>query len=139
MNVFLDASAFLKVLKKEEGYAKVVQRLNRIRDSQDQGHTDSIVIGEIVYAFLSRGLDDEAVRARAYVADIPNLTVVEAITSPICHRAAELKKKYFRRSEKTFFSLYDGVHLALAERWCDVFLTSDSDFEKVTELPIEFV
>lgn len=139
MKAFLDSSAIFKVLKKEEGYTRAVERLERIRDGQDQGCTDSITIGEIVFAFLSRGLTDEAVRARAYIAGIPNLDVVEAITSSLCHRAAELKRKYFKRSEKTFFSLYDGVHLAIAERYCDVFLTADSDFEKVTELPVEFV
>ena len=139
MKAFLDSSAILKVLKKEEGYPKAVERLNAIRDGQDQGHTDSIAIGEIVYAFLSRGLSDEAVMARAYIAGIPNLNIVEEITSSIGHRAAELKRKYFKRSEKTFFSLYDGVHLAIAERYCDVFLTADSDFEKVTELRVEFV
>jgi len=139
VKAFFDTSAFLKVLKKEEGYEKVVEWLKKVRNGQQIGYTDTIVIAEIVYAFLSQGLDDEAVKARTYIEGISNLTVVENIPISISHRGAELKKKYFKRAEKTFFSLYDGVHLALAEKYCEVFLTSDSDFKNVTEVKIEFI
>lgn len=88
---------------------------------------------------MSQGLDDEAVKARTYIEGIPNLTIVENIPTSISHRDAELKKRYFRRAEKTFFSLYDGVHLALAEKHCEVFLTSDSDFREVIEVKVEFI
>ena len=139
MKVFLDASAFLKVLKGEEGYEGVVEWLTKIRKGEHLGHTDTIVIGEIVYAFLAKGLDEEAVKARAYIEDIPNLTVASDITTSISHRAAELKKRYFKRSERTFFSLYDAIHLAIAEKHCELLLTSDSDFREVTEVKIEFI
>ncbi len=139
MKVFFDSSAFLKVLKEEEGHQRAVDRLLRVSQGQDAGHADSIVVAEIIYAFLSRGLEDEAIRARAYIESIPNLAIVENITSSISHRGAELKRKYFSRSRKTFFSLYDGIHLAVAEKYCDVFVTSDLDFEGVTELKIDFV
>jgi len=139
MRVFFDTSAFLKVLKKEENYSGVVQWLLRVRGGEHAGYTDTIVIAEMVYAFLAQGLEDEAVRARAYVEGIPNLTIIEDVPTSISHRGAELKKKYFKRAEKTFFSLYDGVHLALAEKHCEVFLTSDSDFKGVTEVKVEFV
>jgi len=139
VKVFFDTSAFVKVLKKEEGYGKVVEWLTKVRNGEHVGYTDTIVIGEIVYAFLSQGLGDEAVKARTYIEGIPNLTIVENIPTPISHRGAELKKRYFRRAEKTFFSLYDGVHLALAEKYCEVFLTSDSDFREVTEVKVEFI
>lgn len=139
MKVFLDASAFLKVLKGEEGYERVVEWLTKIREGEHSGHTDTIVIGEIVYAFLAKGLDEEAVKARAYIEDIPNLTVVSDVPTSISHRAAELKKRYFKRSERTFFSLYDALHLALAEKHCELFLTSDSDFRDVTEVKVDLV
>ena len=139
MKVFFDTSAFVKVLKKEEGYGKVVEWLTKVRNGEHVGYTDTIVIGEIVYAFLSQGLGDEAVKARTYIEGIPNLTIVENIPTSISHRGAELKKRYFRRAEKTFFSLYDGVHLALAEKHCELFLTSDSDFRDVTGVRVEFV
>lgn len=139
MKIFFDTSAFLKVLKKEESYEKVVEWLTKVRDGEHAGYTDTIVIAEIVYAFLSQGLDDEAVKARTYIEGISNLTIVEEIPIPISHRAAELKKRYFKRAEKTFFSLYDGVHLALAEQYCEVFVTSDSDFKGVKEVKVEFI
>jgi len=127
------------VLKGEEGYEKVVEWLTKIRGGEHSGHTDSIVIGEIIYAFLAKGLDEEAVKARAYIEDIPNLTVASDITTSISHRAAELKKRYFKRSERTFFSHYDALHLAIAEKHCELLLTSDSDFREVTEVKIELV
>lgn len=139
MRIFFDASAFLKVLKKEEGYEKVVEWLREVIEGKHAGYTDAIVIAEIIYAFLSRGLDDEAVRARTYMEGIPNLTIVEEISVSTSHRAAELKRKYFKRAERIFFSLYDGVHLALAEKYCGVLLTSDSDFKDVTEVKVEFI
>jgi len=139
MKVFFDSSALLKILKEEEGYQRVVERLKKVARGEDAGHTDTIVVAEIVYAFLSRGLEDEAMRARAYIESIPNLAVVENIPSSVSHRGAELKHKYFKRSEKTFFSLYDGIHLAVAERCSDVFVTSDPDFKGVTELKVELV
>jgi predicted nucleic acid-binding protein len=139
MRVFFDAGAFLKVLKMEDGHERVVHRLVRVREGEDTGFTDTIVIAEIAYAFLSRGLDDEAVKARAYIESIPNLTVVENVPPSISHRGAELKKKYFKRSAGTFFSLYDAIHLAVAERHCETFMTSDTDFEGVTELEVELV
>lgn len=139
MRVFLDASAFLKVLKKEDGHDMIVEWLTKIRDGEHSGYTDTIVIGEIVYAFLAKGLDEEAVKARAYIEGIPNLTVVHEIPTSISHRAAELKKRYFKRSEKTFFSLYDALHLAIAEKHCELLLTSDSDFREVTEVKVDLV
>jgi len=139
MKIFFDTSAFLKVLKKEEGYDKVVEWLTKVRNGEHIGYTYTIGIAEIVYAFLSQGLDDEAVKARAYIEGIPHLTIVENIPASISHRAAELKKRYFKRVEKTFFSLYDGIHLALAEKHCKLFLTSDSDFRDVTEVKVEFI
>jgi predicted nucleic acid-binding protein len=139
MNAFFDASAFLKILKREENYSKVVERLTRVTDGRDTGYTDAIAIAEIVYAFLSQGLDEEAIRARTYIEGIPNLTILEEITTSTSHRGAELKKKYFKRSGRTFFSLYDGIHLALAEKHCEVFLTSDSDFKDVNEVKVEFI
>jgi len=139
VKVFFDTSAFLKVLKKEEGYEKVVEWLTKVKEGEQIGYTDTIVIGEMVYAFLSQGLEDEAVKARTYIEGISNLTIVENIPVSISHRGAELKKRYFKRAEKTFFSLYDGVHLALAEKYCEAFLTSDSDFKNVTEVKIEFI
>jgi len=139
MKIFFDASAFLKVLKKEERYGKIVEWLTEVRSGEHMGFTDTIVIAEIVYAFLSQGLDDEAMKARTYIEGIPNLTIVENIPTSISHRGAELKKKYFKRAEKTFFSLYDGVHLALAEKNCELFLTSDSDFKDATEVKVEFI
>ncbi len=139
MKVFFDTSAFLKVLKKEEGYEKVVEWLTKIRNGKQIGYTDTIVIAEIVYAFLSQGLEDEAVKARTYIEGIPNLTIVEKIPISISHRGAELKKKYFKRAEKTFFSLHDGIHLALAEKYCETLLTSDSDFKNATEVKVEFI
>jgi len=139
MKIFFDTSAFLKVLKKEDSYGKVVEWLTKVRSGEHAGYTDTIVIGEIVYAFLSQGLDDEAVKARAYIEGIPHLTIIENIPASISHRGAELKKRYFKRAEKTFFSLYDGMHLALAEKHCELFLTSDSDFKDVTEVKVEFI
>jgi len=139
MNIFFDASAFLKVLKKEENYSKVVDWLTRVKNGQHNGYTDTLVIAEMVYAFLSKGLDDQAVMARAYIESIPHLTIIENIPTAISHRAAELKKRYFKRVAKTSFSLYDGVHLALAEKNCDLFLTADSDFKNVTEVKVEFI
>jgi len=139
MRIFLDASAFLKVLKKEDGYDNVAEWLKKVTKGEHNGCTDTIVIAEIVYAFLSQGLNDEAVRARAYIEGIPNLTIIEEIPTSLSHRGAELKKKYFKRAGKTFFSLYDGVHLALAERSSEIFLTSDSDFRDVTEVKVEFI
>jgi len=139
MKVFFDASAFLTVLKKEENYDRVVEWLTKVRNGEHTGYTDTIFIAEIVYAFLSQGLDDEAVKARTYIEGISNLTIVEEIPTSISHRGAELKKRYFKRAEKTFFSLYDGVHLALAEKYCEVFLTSDSDFRDATEIKVEFI
>jgi len=139
MKVFFDTSAFLKVLKKEENYDRVVEWLKKVKNGEHTGYADTIVIAEIVYAFLSQGLDDEAVKARTYIEGIPNLTIVEEIPTSTSHRGAELKKRYFKRAEKTFFSLYDGVHLALAEKYCEVFLTSDSDFRGVTEVKVEFI
>jgi len=65
VKVFFDTSAFVKVLKKEEGYGKVVEWLTKVRNGEHVGYTDTIVIGEIVYALLSRGLDDEAVKTRS--------------------------------------------------------------------------
>jgi len=56
---------------------------------------DTIVIAEIVYAFLSQGLDDKAMKARTYIEGIPNLTIVENISTSISHRGAELKKEIF--------------------------------------------
>jgi len=139
MKIFFDTSAFLKVLKKEESCSKVVEWLTKVRNGEHVGYTDTIVIAEIVYAFLSQGLNDEAVKARAYIEGILNLTIVENIPVSISHRGAELKKRYFKRAEKTFFSLYDGVHLALAEKHGELFLTSDSDFRDVTEVKVEFI
>jgi predicted nucleic acid-binding protein len=139
MKIFFDASAFLKVLKKEKNYGKVVERLTEVSNGANIGYTDTIVVGEIVYAFLSQGLDDEAAKARTYMEGIPRLNIMETIPASISHRGAELKKRYFKRAEKKFFSLYDGVHLAIAEKHCDVFLTADSDFKDVTEIRIEFV
>ena len=139
MKVFFDTSAFLKVLKREEGYERTVEYLNKVRDGEHQGYTDTIAIGEMVYAFLSRGLDDEAVKARAYVEGLPNMTVVSDIPASVSHRAAELKKRYYRRSEKTSFSLYDALHLALAEKHCELLVTSDSDFRDVTEVKVDLV
>jgi len=139
MKVFFDASAFLKVLKKEENYGKVVEWLEKVRRNEHEGYTDTIVIAEIVYAFLSQGLDDEAVKARTYIEGIPNMKVIETISTPVSHRAAELKKRYFKRAEKTFFSLYDSIHFAVAEKYCEIFLTADSDFRDVTEPKVEFI
>ena len=139
MRTFFDASAFLKVLKREEDYGRVVERLTRVTNGKDAGYTDAIVIAEIVYAFLSRELHEEAIRARTYIEGIPNLTILEEITTTTSHRGAELKNKYFKRSERTFFSLYDGIHLALAEKHCEAFLTSDSDFKDVREVKVEFI
>jgi len=139
MKVFFDASAFLRVLKKEGNYGKVVEWLGKVRNNEHDGYTDTIVIAEIVYAFLSQGLDDEAVKARTYIEGIPNLSVVEMIPASVSHRAAELKKRYFKRAEKTFFSLYDAIHLAIAEKYCEIFLTADSDFKDVTEARVEFI
>lgn len=139
MKVFFDTSAFLKILKKEESHSRVIEWLTKIKSEEHAGYTDTIVIAEIVYAFLSQGLNDEAVKARAYIEGIPNLTIVEKIPISISHRGAELKRRYFKRAEKTFFSLYDGVHLAIAERYCEAFITSDSDFKNVTEIKVEFI
>jgi len=139
MRIFFDASAFLKIIKKEDGYGKVVDWLKKVLEGEHDGYTDTIVIAEIVYAFLSQGLNDEAVKARAYIEGIPNLTIIEEIPTSVSHRGAELKKKYFKRAGKTFFSLYDGVHLALAERSSEMILTSDSDFRDVTEVKVEFI
>ncbi|MBS7630965.1 PIN domain-containing protein [Candidatus Bathyarchaeota archaeon] len=139
MRVFLDASAFLKVLKREEGYEGIVEWLMKIKDGEHSGYTDTIVIGEIAYAFLAQGLDEEAVKARAYIEGISNLTVVHEIPTSISHRAAELKKRYFKRSDGTFLSLYDAFHLAIAEKHCELLLTSDSDFRNVTEVKVEIV
>ena len=139
MNVFFDTSAFLKILKKEEGYVKAIEWLTKVRNGEHRGFTDSIVIAEMVYAFLAQGLDDEAVKARAYLEAVPNLVVVSDVSTSISHRAAELKKRYFKRSEHTFFSLYDALHLALAEKHCELFITSDSDFRAVTEVRIELI
>ena len=139
MKVFFDASAFLRVLKKEGNYGKVVEWLGKVRNNEHDGYTDTIVIAEIVYAFLSQGLDDEAAKARTYIEGIPNLNVIEMIPVSVSHRAAELKKRYFRRAEKTFFSLYDGIHLAIAGKYCEMLLTADSDFRDVTEAKVEFI
>ena len=54
MNVFFDTSAFLKILKKEAGYVKVIEWLTKVRSGEHRGFTDSIVIAEMVYAFLAR-------------------------------------------------------------------------------------
>lgn len=137
MKIFFDTSAFLKVLKREEGYERIVEWLNKVQNGEHQGYTDTIVIGEMVYAFIARGFDDEAVKARAYIEGLPNMTVVHDIPVSVSHRAAELKKRYYKRSEKTFFSLYDALHLALAERYCELLLTSDSDFRDVTEVKVD--
>ena len=134
MKVFFDANAFLKVLKKEKGYEKVAEWLIKMTNGEHDGYTDTIVIAEIVYAFLSQGLDDEAVEARAYIERIPNLTIIEEVPTSISHRGAELEKKYFKRAGKTFFSLYDSIHLALAEQSSDIILTSDSDFRVLQKL-----
>jgi len=139
MKVFFDTSVFLKVLKKEEYYGKVVEWLTKVKNGEHDGYTDTIAIAEIVYAFLSQGFSDEAVKARTYIEGIPHLTTIENIPLSTSHRGAELKKKYFKRSEKTFFSLYDGIHLAIAEKNCELFLTSDSDFKDVTEVKVEFI
>ena len=139
MRIFLDTSAFLKVLKEEEGYRKIVEWLTKVRNGEHAAYTDTIAIAEIVYAFLSQGLDDEAVKARTYIEGIPNLTVLENIPASISHRSAELKKRYFKRAEKTFFSLYNGMHLALAEKHCELLLTSDPDFRDVVEVKVEFI
>jgi predicted nucleic acid-binding protein len=139
VKVFFDTSAFLKVLKREEGYLRVVECLNKVRSGEYQGYTDTIAIGEMVYAFLSRGLDEEAAKARSYIEGLPNMKVVSNIPASISHRAAELKKRYYKRSEKTFFSLHDALHLAVAEKHCELLLTSDSDFKDVTEIKIELV
>lgn len=139
MNVFFDTSAFLKVLKREEGHERIIEYMIKVRDGEHQGFTDTIAIGEMVYAFLSRGLDDEAVKARSYIEGLPNMTVVSEIPASIAHRAAELKKRYYRRSEKTFFSLYDALHLALAEKHCELLVTSDLDFRDVTEVKVDLI
>jgi len=137
VRIFFDTSAFLKVLKQEEGYERIVEYLNKIQNGEHQGYTDTIAIGEMSYAFLSRGLDEEAVKARVYIEGLPNMTVVSDIPASVSHRAAELKKRYYKRSEKTYFSLYDALHLALAEKHCELLVTSDSDFKDVTEVKID--
>jgi len=139
VRVFFDTSAFLKVLKREEGHERIVEHLNKVRDGEHQGYTDTIAIGEMSYAFISRGLDDEAVKARAYIEGLPNMTVISDIPASVSHRAAELKKRYYKRSEKTFFSLYDAMHLALAEKHCELLVTSDSDFRRVAEVKVDLV
>lgn len=139
MKIFFDASAFFKVLKKEENYSKAVEWLTKIKNGEHDGYTDTIAIAEIIYAFLSQGLDQEAIKARTLIEGIPNLTIIKEIPTPTAHRAAELKKKYYNRTKKTFFSLYDATHLALAEKHCDTFLTSDSDFKDVREVEVQFI
>lgn len=139
MRVFFDTSAFLKALKSEEGCERIIEYLSRVRDGEHQGYTDTIAIGEMVYALLARGLDEEAVKARAYIEGLPNMTVVSDIPPSVSHRAAELKKRYYKRSEKTFFSLYDALHLAIAEKHCELLITSDSDFRDVTEIKVDLI
>jgi len=56
------------------------------------------------------------VKARAYIEGISNLTIVEEIPTSVSHRGAELKKRYFKRAEKTFFSLYDGIHRSYLQK-----------------------
>lgn len=55
MKVFFDTSDFIKVLKKEENYGRVVEWLTKVRDGEHDGYTDTIAIAEIVYAFPSQG------------------------------------------------------------------------------------
>ena len=126
-------------MKKEENHGKVVEWLTKVSNGEHRGYTDTIAIAEIAYAFLSLGLEDEAVKARTYIEGIPHMTTVENIPLSTSHRGAELKKRYFKRAEKTFFSLYDGIHLAIAEKNCELFLTSDSDFRDVTEVRVELI
>ena len=83
----------------------------------------------------ARGLRKGVRLAIVEIGDRIELVVNEVPTS-ILHRAAELKKRYFKRSERTFFSLYDALHLALAEKHCEFFLKSDSDFRDVKEVKV---
>ena len=49
------------------------------------------------------------------------------------------KKRATELLARTFFSLYYGMHLAIAEKTCELFLTSDSDFRNVTEVKVEYI
>jgi predicted nucleic acid-binding protein len=133
----LDANVFLAVLIPEatkapkEEIAGAARVLKAIEEERLRGISTTILFGEIRYVYLREDKPGFEIASAAIQAEA-NLQTV-AITVPLAIHAAELRRKYYSKSN--VFSYNDGLYLAtgLAEQ-ADILITTDPHLLSVTEM-----
>jgi predicted nucleic acid-binding protein len=133
----LDANVFLAMLipestKAPKGEVAGAERvLKAVEEGRLQAVSTAVVFGEIRYVYLREEKPGFEV-ARAAIEAEENLRT-SPVSVPLAIRAAELRRKYYSRSNA--FSYNDGLYLAtaLAES-ATVLITTDPHLLNVSEL-----
>ena len=133
----LDANVFLAVLIPEatkapsEEIAGAQRVLTALEEGRLQGVPTAILFGELRYVYLREDKPGFEI-ARAALEAERHLRIV-AVTVPLAIHAAELRRKYYAKTNA--FSYNDGLYLAtgLAEH-VDLLITTDPHLLTVTEL-----
>lgn len=126
----LDTNIFLNVLREEESFELTAHLLEQIKSGKIFGVTSTLVLAEIATIFYKEGEVKKGDQAIELLKEIPNLMFVD-LTQDIVGLCARLKVDYK-------LSLADAIILGAAIALnADVFLTRDSDFDKVDIIPIK--
>lgn len=134
--IFLDSWVWLEFFQEDEQADKAETVIEQIED--EQAVVAPTVLMEVRYQIKRRYGDDKADKVVAAITSFDNLDVVP-MTAEVGLYAADLRDKYYQRSNRAM-SYADAIHIATAElTGCDTLYTGDPDFEAVDEITTEII
>lgn len=131
--IFLDTSIFLGFFLKDEEW----REYKKILQSKSHKVINTIVLMEIKYNGIKKfGLDKT--REILFSIESDESVTIVPIVKEIAEYAADLRIKYYDKKRQISFA--DTINLATAILTrCEIFYSSDKDFEKIEEIRTEIV
>ena len=134
--ILLDSSIFLDYLLETEKRKTARVVVMDILSGKNQGVLSAIALTEIKYRIMKLFGHDKAEEAIFLIKNSSNLKIVP-MSEEIAENAADVRFKYYGRN-KNEMSYADAIHIATALKVkCDMIITSDADFEPVSEIKVQ--
>jgi len=134
--IFLDSWVWLEFFQEDERADRAEAVIEQI--GEERAVVAPTVLMEVRYQIKRRYGDDKADRVVTAITGFDSLDVVPT-TAEVGLYAADLRDRYYRRSDRAI-SYADAIHIATADlTGCDTLYTGDSDFEDVDEVDVEIV
>ena len=129
--IFLDSWVWIEFFQKDEKAEQAQELIQKMQ--QEGGVISTLVLTEVRYQIRRKFEVEKADKLTALITNFEKLRIMP-ITEEVAVYAADLRHKYYERSQNQI-SYADTIHLATSAMTdCNKLYTGDSDFEDIEEL-----